>query len=70
VFSRTSLLAAVLLAAALLLLSVGCSPGTVDQEYIDFADTAAEQYLISINEKDFESFSEHLGTEMKEALPE
>lgn len=45
----------------------GCS---ADKEFIDFAEIAAEDYLIAMNDRDFEVFSKNLSKEMKEALPE
>ena len=59
----------ILTLAAGVFVVAGCSSST-DQEFIDFADTAAEEYLVSANNRDFESFSKHLGKEMEEALPE
>ncbi len=49
---------------------IGCSANQVDQEYIDFSARASEDYLIAINNRDFDSFSQNLSKEMKEALPE
>ncbi len=49
---------------------IGCSANQVDQEYIDFSARASEDYLIAINNRDFNSFSQNLSKEMKEALPE
>lgn len=43
---------------------------SADQEFVDFADIAAENYLISVNDQDFDAFSKDLSNEMKEALPE
>ncbi|MCD4670415.1 MAG: DUF3887 domain-containing protein [Actinomycetia bacterium] len=48
----------------------GCSSGDADKEFIDFAEIAAEDYLIAVNNRDFETFSKNLSKEMKEALPE
>jgi uncharacterized protein DUF3887 len=48
----------------------GCSQNDANQEFIDFADTAAEDYLIAVNNRDFDTFSKNLSKEMKEALPE
>jgi len=48
----------------------GCSQDNNDQEFIDFADIAAENYLIAVNNRDFDAFSKNLSTEMKELLPE
>jgi len=47
-----------------------CSSGDADKEFIDFAETAAEDYLIAVNNRDFNTFSKNLSKEMKEALPE
>ncbi len=47
-----------------------CSGSVVEDEYISFAETAAEDYLIAINNNDYESFSKDLSKEMMEALPE
>ena len=41
-----------------------------NQEFIDFADIAAENYLIAANDQDFDAFSKDLSNEMKELLPE
>lgn len=49
---------------------IGCSANLVDQEYIDFSARASEDYLIAINNRDFDSFSQNLNKDMKEALPE
>jgi hypothetical protein len=49
---------------------IGCSANQVDQEYIDFSVRASEDYLIAINNRDFNSFSQNLSKEMKETLPE
>jgi len=49
---------------------IGCSANQVDQEYIDFSARASEDYLIAINNRDFDSFSQNLNKDMKEALPE
>ncbi len=60
-----------LLICLILILPVaGCSANQVDQEYIDFSAIAAENYLIAINNKDFNSFSQDLNEDMREALPE
>jgi len=48
---------------------IGCSANQVDQEYIDFSARASENYLIAINNRDFNSFSQNLNKDMKEALP-
>ena len=53
-----------------ILLIAGCSTSPGDQEFIDFAGTAAEEYLVSINDRDYKTFSKHLGKEMMEELPE
>ncbi len=47
----------------------GCFPSS-EQDFIDFAEVAAEEFLTSINNRDFEIFSKHLSHEMKGALPE
>ncbi len=60
----------ILIIAAVILSAPGCSGDSVDQEYIDFANTVSEEYLVSINEKDYQAFSRHLGKEMMEELPE
>ena len=49
---------------------IGCSSGDADKEFIDFAEIAAEEYLIAVNNRDFEVFSKNLSKEMKEVLPE
>lgn len=49
---------------------IGCSANQVDQEYIDFSARASEDYLVAINNRDFNSFSQDLSKDMKEALPE
>ncbi len=49
---------------------IGCAANQVDQEYIDFSARASENYLIAINDRDFDSFSQNLNKDMKEALPE
>lgn len=51
-------------------ITAGCSTSSTDQEFIDFAETAAEEYLVSINDRDYETFSRHLGKEMMEELTE
>jgi len=48
----------------------GCSQNDAYQEFIDFAEVAAENYLIAINNQDFDAFSKNLSEEMKEVLPE
>jgi hypothetical protein len=53
-----------------IILTAGCSTSPSDQEFIDFAETTAEEYLVSINDRDYETFSKHLGKEMMEELPE
>jgi hypothetical protein len=63
-----AILSAVFIAAFFFALQ-GCS-SSGDQEFIDFAETAAEEYLVSINQRDFTAFSQHLSMEMEEALPE
>ena len=45
----------------------GCT-SNADQEFIDFAESAAEEYLVSTDERDFATFSKHLSKEMEEAL--
>lgn len=59
-----------LICLVLALLVIGCSANLVDQEYIDFSARASEDYLIAINNRDFDSFSQNLNKDMKEALPE
>lgn len=59
-----------LICLVLILPVIGCSANQVDQEYIDFSARATEDYLIAINNKDFDSFSQNLNKDMKEALPE
>ena len=54
----------------LILPAIGCSANQTDQEYIDFSARASEDYLIAINNRDFNSFSKNLNKDMKEALPE
>jgi hypothetical protein len=68
--SRLATVFLVLAIAVSLLLIFGCSTSAADQEYIDFADTAAEEYLTSINESDYKTFSKHLSKEMVEELNE
>jgi len=59
-----------LICLVLVLPVIGCSANQVDQEYIDFSARASENYLIAINNRDFNSFSRDLNKDMKEALPE
>jgi len=59
-----------LICLVLILPVIGCSANQVDKEYIDFSARATEDYLIAINNKDFDSFSQNLSKDMKEALPE
>jgi len=68
--SRTAAVLLILVIAASILLISGCSTSPADQEFIDFADASAEEYLVSINEADYETFSKHLGKEMMEELTE
>jgi len=68
--SRTAAFLLILMIAASILLISGCSTSPADQEFIDFADASAEEYLVSINEADYETFSKHLGKEMMEELTE
>jgi hypothetical protein len=49
---------------------IGCTAIQVDQEYIDFSARATEDYLIAINNRNFNSFSKDLNKDMEEALPE
>ena len=49
---------------------IGCAASQVGQEYIDFSTRATEDYLIAINNRDFNDFSKNLNKEMEEALPE
>ena len=61
----------IFLACILLLFpAMGCSANQVDQEYIDFSAVASENYLIAINNRDFNSFSVNLSKDMMEVLPE
>jgi hypothetical protein len=60
----------ILIVTAVILSLPGCSGDSRDQEYIDFAHTVSEEYLVSINEKDYQAFSRHLGKEMMDELPE
>ena len=55
---------------AVTFLILGCSAIQVDQDYIDFADGATENYLIAVNNRDFDNYSKDLNDDMKEALPE
>ncbi len=59
-----------LICLVLFLPVIGCSANLVDQEYIDFSARASEDYLIAINNRDFDSFSQNLSKDMKEASPE
>jgi protein involved in sex pheromone biosynthesis len=68
--SKSAAVFLILAITASMVLISGCSTSSADQEYIDFADTAAEEYLVSINERDYVVFSKHLGEEMLEELPE
>jgi len=68
--SRAAAFLLILMIAASILLISGCSTSPADQEFIDFADASAEEYLVSINEADYETFSKHLGKEMMEELTE
>jgi hypothetical protein len=68
--NRTAAVLLVLAIAATAILISGCSTSPADQEFIDFADMAAEEYLVSINEADYETFSKHLGKQMMEELTE
>jgi len=68
--SRTAAVLLILVIAASILLISGCSTSPADQEFIDFADASAEEYLVSINKADYETFSKHLGKEMMEELTE
>ena len=65
--SRTIRSFLLLICLVLILPVIGCS---ADQEYIDFSARASENYLIAINNRDFDSFSQDLNKDMKEALPE
>ena len=60
----------IFLCLMMMILFTGCSSGDADKEFIDFAEIAAEDYLIAINNQDFEVFSKNLSKEMKEMLPE
>jgi len=68
--SRTAAVLLILVIAASTFLISGCSTSPADQEFIDFADASAEEYLVSINKADYETFSKHLGKEMMEELTE
>jgi hypothetical protein len=68
--AKTTTVFLILTITTCILLASGCSTSPADQEYIDFADTAAEEYLLSINERDYEAFSKNLGKEMMEEFPE
>ena len=59
-----------LLCMILVLPVISCSAKQVDQEYIDFSARASEDYLIAVNNRDFNSFCENLSKEMKDAFPE
>jgi hypothetical protein len=68
--SRKVTLFLVFTITASIILTAGCSTSSADQEFIDFADATAEEYLVSINDRDYEAFSRHLGKEMMEELTE
>jgi len=68
--NKTIRLLLLLICLVLVLPVIGCSANQVDQEYIDFSARASENYLIAINNRDFNSFSRDLNKDMKEALPE
>ncbi len=59
-----------LVCLSLVLPIISCSANQVDQEYIDFSARASEDYLIAVNNLDFNSFSKNLSKDMKDALPE
>lgn len=59
-----------LVCLSLVLPVISCSANQVDQEYIDFSARASEDYLIAVNNRDFNSFSKNLSKEMKDVLPE
>jgi len=46
-----------LVCLSLVLPVISCSANQVDQEYIDFSARASEDYLIAVNNRDFNSFS-------------
>ena len=60
----------IFLCLIMIFLFAGCSQNDADQEFIDFAEVATENYLISINNQNFDAFSKNLSKEMKEVLPE
>ena len=68
--NKTIKLFLLLICLALIFPLIGCSANKVDQEYIDFSARAAEDYLIAINNRDFDSFSRNLNKDMEEVLPE
>ena len=59
-----------LICLSLVLPVISCSANQIDQEYIDFSARASEDYLIAVNNRDFNSFSENLSKEMKDILSE
>ena len=67
---KQAIIILILIVAAAVFTVAGCSSGDTDREYIDFAETAAEEYLVATNNRDFETFSKNLSVEMAEALPE
>jgi hypothetical protein len=69
-FKHVITITLVLVTAAITFSVAGCSAGDPNKEYIDFAETAVEEYLVATNNKDFGTFSKDLGKEMEEALPE
>lgn len=57
----------VLLILMLTFIFSGCK---ISEEIIRFADDTAENYLISLNNQDYESYSKDLDSAMKIAVPE
>ena len=69
-FKRKITVLVIFILSASLLAASGCSSAEADREYIDFAEDAAEEYLVAANNRDFPAFSAHLSKEMEAALPE
>ncbi len=66
---RKKILVLLLMVLVTVLAVSGCTKA-VKQEAISFADRATEDYLISINNQDYESYKKDLGGEMLEVVPE
>ena len=52
-----------------IIIAAGCSAG-VDEGVISFADSAAEECLIALNNKDYDSYRHNMDNAMLEAVPE